>query len=60
MDKKVTFIKTSDEGVATAHIEAGFKLIDHSNGIWTFLNDPTLKFDADTQDKVVFSNRLTF
>ena len=58
---KQIFIKTSDEETKNKLESAEFELIDFTNGMWTFLNNPkkAMCFDKDgTLEKVVFSNKL--
>lgn len=58
---KQIFIKTSDEETKNKLESAEFELIDFSDGIWTFLNEPkkSVCFNEDNiLDKVVFTNKL--
>lgn len=58
---KQIFIKTSDEETKNKLESAEFELIDFSNGIWTFLNEPkkSMCFSEDNiLDKVIFTNKL--
>lgn len=56
---KSWFAKTQDEYIAKELMEAGYKLIDCTNGTWTFINKPDglLTFDAK---KIVYSDKLCF
>lgn len=61
MNNKKTswFCKTQCEYVAKELTEAGYQLIDHSNGVWTFINktDYPIIFD---EKKVTYSDKLCF
>ena len=52
------FIKTSDEITMNVLKAEGFELIDNSNGIWTFINRPSTKYNFAENDKIAFSNML--
>lgn len=56
-NKNAAFIKTKDKDTADAMKKSGFNLIDDSNGIWTFVNDPDkpLVFNSNN---VSYSNIL--
>lgn len=53
------FVKTSDEETKKLLEREGLKLIDYSNGLWTFLNSPidigNLNFESGN---FVFTNKL--
>ena len=51
------FIKTQDSKTSENLKQAGFELVDCSDGIWTFINNPnyTLTFG---ENKVFYSNML--
>lgn len=53
----MNFVKTTDENVAK-ELSATLKLINHQNGVWTFVNDGTLKFSDEDQKKIAYSNKL--
>ena len=55
---KQLFIKTRDKGTADKLKELGFKVISESGGMWTFLNDSAIRFDADGNKKAVYSDRI--
>ena len=59
MKDKAMFIKTKDQETSEKLKTEGFKLVDYTNGIWTFINDPDglLVFD---DKKVTYSNILSF
>lgn len=61
-DKKVNFIKTSDEETRNKLIEAGFTEIKSNEpGKYVFLNCSKLQFSSNiNEDKVSFSNKLCF
>ena len=56
---KYNFIRTQDQKVAEVLKESGLKVIDESNGFFTFVNDQALKFsdDVDTS-KIHYTNML--
>lgn len=57
MGKK--FIKVSDVETANLLTKLGFQLIDKTSGIYTFLNNTTIKFSNDIdKSKVQYSNVL--
>ena len=58
-NKKANFIKTKYSGTAEQLTEYGFKLIDYTNGVWTFINDTNRPLTFDN-NKVVYSNMLHF
>ena len=56
---KQNFIKTSDKPTADILINLGFKQVDFSNGIYTFLNTDKLMFSDDIdKSKIQYSNNL--
>lgn len=56
---KYNFIRTQDQKVAEVLKEQGLKVIDASNGFFTFINDQTLKFSEDVDtSKVHYTNML--
>lgn len=56
---KYNFIRTQDQKVAEVLKEQGLKVIDESNGFFTFINDQTLKFSEDVDtSKVHYTNML--
>lgn len=62
--KQMLFIKTRDKGVATILLDNGYQLLDESNGEWTFLNEGSLKFSDNNENKeinnkTVLTNILT-
>lgn len=59
MKNKALFIKTQDESSATQLEDSGFKLVDYTNGTWTFMNNPDCPLTFD-KDKIVYSNVLHF
>ena len=56
---KSWFVKTQDKNVADELLAFGFKLVDTTNGTWTFINsqDKPLTFD---DKKLMYSNTLVF
>ena len=56
---KALFIKTQDFETHESLLESGLKLIDYTNGTWTFMNDPDRPVVFDN-NKIVYSNVLTF
>ena len=59
MKSKPMFIKTKDQETSETLINEGFKLIDNSNGIWTFVYDDNAPMTFN-KDKVVYTNKLVF
>ena len=55
--KKDLFIKTSDPHTKEMLLEAGLEIIEESNGITTFRNEPVKKVDFEDA-KVVFTSHL--
>ena len=55
---KTTFIKTSDKDTKENLLKLGYKLIDQSAGLYTFLNDRPVMFDENIQKNIVFSDRI--
>lgn len=53
------FIKTQDLKTYESLLEIGFKLIDCTNGTWTFINNPDCPLTFDN-NKVTYSNMLCF
>lgn len=52
------FIKTSDEHTANILKQECFELVDFSNGIYTFINKPSVKFNKSDNLKFTYSNML--
>ena len=59
MKDKAMFIKTKDQETSEKLKTEGFKLVDYTNGIWTFINDPDYSITFD-EKKVTYSNMLHF
>ena len=59
MKNKALFIKTQDESSAKQLEDSGFKLVDYTNGTWTFMNNPECLLTFDN-NKIVYSNVLHF
>ena len=57
MDKKTTFIKTTDEETKEKLIKEGFPLVSSDSSGWTFLNDSKIVFE-DNQIRVIHTNAL--
>ncbi len=56
---KQNFIRTTDASTATTLLRLGFKKVDESNGIYTFLNTDKLKFsDRIDKSKIQYTNML--
>lgn len=55
---KQLFIKTRDKETAEKLKELGFKIINESGGMWTFLNDASIRFSADDNKNAVYSDRI--
>lgn len=61
MSQKKNFIKTTDKETADKLISEGFQLVSQSNGVYTFLNQPSKNFSFDGVDKtkMVYTNMLS-
>lgn len=59
MKNKPMFIKTKDQETFETLIREGFRLVDNSNGVWTFIYDENAPMTF-SKDKVVYSNKLVF
>ena len=57
MDKKTTFIKTTDEETKEKLIKEWFPLVSSDSSGWTFLNDAKIVFE-DKQIRVIHTNAL--
>ena len=57
---KQNFICTSDLETVGKLINQGLKLINTSNGIYTFMNDVTFNFEQIDETKLFKTNQLTF
>lgn len=55
---KQLFIKTRDKETAERLKDLGFKVVNESGGMWTFLNDINIRFDVDGNKKAVYSDRI--
>ena len=62
MNKKSKFIITQDQETAEQLVSAGLRLINNSNGIYTFENKLTgnLNFSNIDVKKFAYTNVLTF
>lgn len=56
--EKQCFIKSSDADTIQQLLKLGFQVLAIDNGVYTFLNDGELHFDA-SNSKIVYSNALT-
>lgn len=54
---KAMFIKTKDFEISEDLKQNGFDLVDYTDGIWTFVNDPKRPLTFDN-NKVAYSNML--
>lgn len=54
---KAKFIKTQDSNTCEKLFDSGFKLIDYTDGIWTFMNDINRPLTFDN-NKITYSNVL--
>lgn len=57
MDKKSSFVCTSDEETRKKLLEEGLVEVKNSNGVYTFLVDEKINFSVD-DDKVSYTNQL--
>lgn len=55
-NKKMNFIKTTDEDTKKQLVEEGFTLLSSQGGVYTFLNDSHLRFSDE--NKIVHTNVL--
>ena len=55
---KQLFIKTRDKETADKLKNLGFKVINESGGMWTFLNDAHIRFNAYDNKNAVYSDRI--
>lgn len=62
MKNKTTFIVTTDKETADLMIAEGFRLVDKSNGKFTFESKPLENFSnkAEKPKKAAYTNILTF
>ena len=58
-NNKMMFVKTKDFETSEMLKTEGFKLVDYTNGIWTFVNDINRPLTFDN-NKVVYSDMLCF
>ena len=56
---KALFIKTQDFDTAESMKNNGFKLVDHTDDTWTFVNDLDCPLTFDN-NKITYSNMLIF
>ena len=54
---KAMFIKTKDKETSETLVKEGFKLVDYTNGVWTFVNDTKSSMTFE-KNKVAYSNML--
>ena len=55
------FIKTNDEQTKDVLENNGFEIVNYSNGVWTFLNNPKIHFDKNDYKeelKMAYTNIL--
>lgn len=57
---KPNFISTSDNETADKLINQGLKLLNVSNGTYTFINDVINNFEHIDNTKIFHTNQLTF
>ena len=58
-NKKTMFVKTKDFETSEMLKIEGFKLVDYTNGTWTFINDISRPLTFDN-NKIVYSDMLCF
>ena len=56
-NNKANFIKTKDLKTFEALTQAGFELVDCTDGIWTFINNPNCPLTFE-DNKFTYSNTL--
>lgn len=56
-NQKALFIKTKDIETSESLKNIGLKLVDYSNGTWTFVNDTNCSLTFDN-NKIAYSNML--
>lgn len=54
---KFKFIKTQDSDACKKLFDIGFKLVDYTDGTWTFMNNPDCPLTFDN-NKIAYSNVL--
>ena len=54
---KALFIKTQDFETHESLLESGLKLVDYTNGTWTFVNDPERPLIFEDK-KITYSDML--
>lgn len=59
MNKQDKFIKTSDKDTMQQLSDLGYKLLNYSNGYWTFINDVTIPMTFEHKN-TIYTNMLTF
>lgn len=59
MKDKAMFIKTKDQETSEKLKTEGFKLVDYTDGTWTFINDLDRPLTFDN-NKVIYSSMLHF
>lgn len=57
--KQALFIKTKDSDTYETLKNEGFRLVDYTNGIWTFVNNTERSLTFD-DNKIIYSNMLYF
>lgn len=54
------FIVTTCSDTAKLLSESGLTLISNKNGMFTFINDPSIKFSSDFSGKISYTNKISF
>lgn len=57
--KQALFIKTKDSDTYETLKNEGFRLVDYTNGTWTFVNNTERPLTFD-DNKIIYSNMLCF
>ena len=57
--KQALFIKTKDSDTYETLKNEGFRLVDYTNGTWTFVNNAERPLTFD-DNKIIYSNMLCF
>lgn len=56
---KTLFVKTKDKETSEILQSEGFKLVDYTDGTWTFINNQECPLSFDN-NKIAYSNMLCF
>lgn len=54
------FIVTTYSDIAKQLSESGLTLISNKNGMFTFINNPNIKFSSELSGKISYTNKISF